>query len=57
MQNYFKDMLDYCDKYCDQENGKFSIVFSNCFLEKVLLRKRSIDQTLVNYLFFIFIKF
>ncbi len=41
------NILDYCDKYCDQENGKVSVAFSSCYLEKVVLRRRCPDQILV----------
>ena len=41
-------MLDYCDRHCDDENGKIAVCYSSCYLEKVAIRRRSPDQILVN---------
>lgn len=46
MSNCFKIMLDYFDENCDKENGKVSIAFSYCYLEKVYVRKKTETQTL-----------
>ena len=41
-------MMDYCDRHSEDENGKISVAFSNCFLEKVTLKRREPDQLLVS---------
>ncbi len=40
-------MLDYCDIHCENENGKIAVAFSSCYLEKVVLRRRTPEQVLV----------
>lgn len=40
-------MLDYCDAHCENENGKIAVAFSSCYLEKVVLRRKSPEQALV----------
>ena len=39
-------MLDYCELNCDKENAKISVAFNYCFLEKVVLKRRSANQEL-----------
>lgn len=50
IQNLLKNMLDYCERYCEKENGKISVAFNYCYLEKVLIKKKRIDQELVIYI-------
>jgi hypothetical protein len=42
-------MLNYCDHSFDEENGKIGCAFSNCFLEKVKIRRTNPDQILVAF--------
>jgi hypothetical protein len=48
--NRFDEMLDYCDRRCDEENGKMSIVYNSCNFEKVTLRRKALEQPLGLYL-------
>lgn len=41
-------MLDYCDINFEDENGKIACAFSNCYLEKVKIKKTNPDQVLVS---------
>ena len=41
-------MLDYCDINFEDENGKIACAFSNCYLEKVKIKKTNPDQILVS---------
>ncbi len=43
----FKSTLDYLDKNCDKENGKIALAYNYCYLETVVVRKKSPDQILV----------
>lgn len=51
MQKLVEKMMDYCESSCEKENGKISVAFSYCYLERVLLKKRSLHQELVRYYF------
>ncbi len=48
-------MVDYCDSNCDNENGKMSVAFNCCYLEKVIIKQRFAEQQLVNILFCYFL--
>ncbi len=39
-------MLDYCDRSCEKENGKVAVAYSCCYLAKVYLRRTSGEQVL-----------
>lgn len=47
MQNLLTNMMDYCEMNCEKENGKISVAFGYCFLDRVCLKKRSVEQELV----------
>ena len=39
-------MLHFCDTNSEKENGKISVAYSCCFLEKVVIRRRLVGQVL-----------
>ena len=41
-------MLDTCDTIGDDEYDKNSIIFNYCYIEKVIIKKKSLDQVLVS---------
>lgn len=47
MRQLIVKMMDFCDACCEKENGKISVAFSYCYLERVLLKKRNLQQELV----------
>lgn len=46
IENYCTELLNVCEIVADNENDKNSIVFNYCYLEKVVIRRKSSEQTL-----------
>jgi hypothetical protein len=42
----FRHMLDYCDKHCEEENGRMSLIYTHAYLDRVVLKCQTAEQPL-----------
>jgi hypothetical protein len=41
-----RNMLDYCDKHCEEECGRMSLIYSHAYLDRVVLKCHTAEQPL-----------
>lgn len=46
MVECIRNMLDYCDKHCEEESGRMSLIYNHAYLDRVVLKCQRAEQPL-----------